>query len=158
SWQRSYLIMAMLSRLRPWLSPSPSPRHGRRSSTQPPLRVEELETRCLLATVGLTPGWATFGQVFPQGEMWESVQIDKLPTQTDVNTYWPDGSIRFAVLSAWVPQAGDYTLYPSDPAEGALKPDLPDADVQFNIGSTTYTAALPRSLDDFDRWLDGPVA
>ncbi|MDP3685470.1 MAG: hypothetical protein Q8R32_01415, partial [bacterium] len=53
-------------------------------------------TQTVLADVGLTSGWATFGQALPQGAARDALQIGDLETQTDVKTRWPDGSIRFA--------------------------------------------------------------
>jgi hypothetical protein len=62
--------------------------------------------------IHLTPGWATFGQALPQGFATTSVQIDGLTTQCDVKTLWPDDSIRFAILTAFVTVEGDYTVVP----------------------------------------------
>src|SRR5262245_3641908 len=52
-----------------------------------------------LATYTLSPGWATFGLALPQGAA-KAVQVGSLQTQTDVKVRWPDGSIRFAIVSA----------------------------------------------------------
>ena len=54
------------------------------------------QTGGTVATVGLTAGWATFGEALPQGQATGALQIGSLPTQTDVKNRWPDGSIRFA--------------------------------------------------------------
>src|SRR5687768_6869340 len=51
-----------------------------------------------IGTVTLTPGWATFGQVVPQGAARDGLKVGAFDTQTDVKTRWPDGSIRFAVV------------------------------------------------------------
>ena len=53
-----------------------------------------------LATYQLGRGWATFGLALPQGAARGAVAVGTLPTQTDVKTRWPDGSIRFAVVTA----------------------------------------------------------
>jgi hypothetical protein len=52
-----------------------------------------------VATVQLTPGWVTFGQAVPQGKAVAGLQVQGVLTQTDVKTRWPDGSIRFAVVT-----------------------------------------------------------
>src|SRR5262249_21170678 len=51
-----------------------------------------------VATVGLTAGWATFGEAIPQGRATAGLQVGSLPTQTDVKNRWPDGSIKFAIV------------------------------------------------------------
>ena len=55
-----------------------------------------------IGTVHLQGGWATFGQAVPQGlaPSGQSLRIGSEPTQTDVKNRWPDGSIKFAVLTA----------------------------------------------------------
>src|SRR4051812_1962167 len=63
-----------------------------------------------LATYQFGPGWATFGLALPQGAASSSVAVGSLPTQTDVKTTWPDGSIRFAVVTANIPSAGAYAI------------------------------------------------
>ncbi len=61
----------------------------------------------------LTRGWATFGIALPQGVARGGLKVGKLPTQTDVKTTWPDGSIRFAVVTASVVTAGAYSITPA---------------------------------------------
>ncbi|MBI3464663.1 MAG: hypothetical protein HY000_16650 [Planctomycetes bacterium] len=109
-----------------------------------------------LASVGLGPGWATFGEALPQGAARDGLQIGNLTTQTDVKARWTDGSIRFAIVSAAVPEAGVYDISEGLPSSGSFTPSLPDAAVLFNIGGTVYTAALPDAASD-DRWLSGPL-
>ena len=46
-----------------------------------------------------TKGWATFGLAVPAGAARSGLQVGTFPTQTDVKVRWPDGSIRFAVVS-----------------------------------------------------------
>jgi hypothetical protein len=109
-----------------------------------------------LANVGLTPGWATVAEALPDGAATGGLQLGGLATQTDVKTRWPDGSIRFATVSAYVPVAGTYTLTPTAaPAAGTFTPTNPNAHVQFNIGGTIYTANLPTTPSS-DTWLSGP--
>src|SRR4051812_7051914 len=63
-----------------------------------------------IGTIGLTPGWATFGQAVPQGAAPSGLQVGSLLTQTDVKTRWPDGSIRFAVVSVNALATGNYAI------------------------------------------------
>ena len=62
-----------------------------------------------VATVGLTPGWATFGQALPQGAATNGLQVGNLATQTDVKNTWPDGSIRFAIVTVNATTAGNFS-------------------------------------------------
>jgi hypothetical protein len=111
-----------------------------------------------IATIGLTPGWITFGQAVPQGAAHGGLKIGGLETQTDVKTTWPDGSIRFAVLTANVPAAGSYAVTGALASAGApLTPSLPAASATFTIEGVVYTATLPSALSA-DRWLSGPLA
>ena len=111
-----------------------------------------------IATIGLTAGWITFGQAVPQGVAPTGLKIGILDTQTDVKTTWPDGSIRFAVLTANVPAAGSYTVVPAPVAGGVpLEPPLPAASVTLTSGGAAYTATLASTLST-DRWLSGPLA
>lgn len=145
----------------PRRSSSPS----RKRSRVPRYRfyLEELEPRQLLdsgttgalAWVGLTPGWATFGQVLPMGSAY-GLQIGDLPTQNDIKNVWDDGTIRFVIVSAWVPEAGDYPLWAADPEFGAFTPAVPNAQVRLTISGTQYTATLPTNFNTYDPWLVGP--
>jgi len=107
-----------------------------------------------IAVHTLTPGWTSFGQAVPQGAAPSGLQVGSLFTQTDVKTRWPDGSIRFAVVTASVPAAGTYAISPAPLAGGAFTPALPSASVALAIGGTTYTAALP-PVSASDMWLSG---
>jgi len=78
-----------------------------------------------IATVGLTAGWATFGQAVPPGGSTTSLKIGSLTTQTDVKSRWPDGSIKFAVVTANVPSAGSYAITAAPAPAGTLTPALP---------------------------------
>ena len=110
-----------------------------------------------LATIQLTPGWATFGQALPQGAATSGVRVGSFPTQTDVKNRWPDGSIRFAVISVFVPAAGNFPLEPAAIATGTFTPALPAASVTLTIAGVTYTATQPSAASS-DRWLSGPLA
>jgi hypothetical protein len=109
-----------------------------------------------VASVGLSAGWATFGQALPQGAAADGVQVGTLTTQTDVKNRWPDGSIRFAVLTVNAPSAGTYPIVPSTAASGTFVPSSPSATVTLTIGGVPYAAALPSS-PSADPWLSGPL-
>ncbi len=55
---------------------------------------------------GGTPRPVTISRVFRQGEVPQFAQAvvggQKAPTQCDVKSRWPDGSLRHAILSFWV--------------------------------------------------------
>src|SRR4051812_26796375 len=110
-----------------------------------------------LATIHLTPGWATSGQALPQGAAPSGVRVGTFPTQTDVKNRWPDGSIRFAVVSVFVPAAGNFPLEPTAIATGTFTPALPPTSVTLTIAGVAYTATQPQT-PSADRWLSGPLA
>src|SRR5689334_21699778 len=111
-----------------------------------------------IATVHLTPGWATFGEAVPRGVAFDGLQVGTLTTQTDVKNYWDeDGSIRFAVVTVNVPAEGDYAITPGPTATGALTPALPKAAVTLTVGGVPYIANLPANLSA-NNWLSGPLA
>jgi len=110
-----------------------------------------------IGTIGLTPGWATFGQAVPQGAAPSGLQVGSLLTQTDVKTRWPDGSIRFAVVTVNALAAGNYAIAAAPIASGAFTPAVPAASVALSIGTATYTATLP-AVASTDVWLSGPLA
>jgi hypothetical protein len=107
--------------------------------------------------VGLTAGWATFGEALPPGQAFEGLQIGAFETQTDIKNRWPDGSIKFAIVTANIPAAGTYDLIPSPLQSGAFTPVVPSASVTLSIRGTRYTASLPASPGS-DRWMNGPLA
>ena len=107
-----------------------------------------------IAVHAMTPGWTSFGQAVPQGAAPSGLQVGSLFTQTDVKTRWPDGSIRFAVVTANVPRAATYAISAAPIASGAFTPALPSASVALAVGGTTYTAALP-TVSANDLWLSG---
>lgn len=86
------------------------------------MQLEQLETRLnlnyyrdslctnVIALHSLTSGWVTFGQTLLPGVAYESLSLGDLPTQVDPKTFYNDGSIRFAVITAYVPQNGLYEL------------------------------------------------
>jgi hypothetical protein len=109
-----------------------------------------------VATVGLTPGWATFGQALPPGAATGALQVGSLTTQTDVKSTWPDGSIRFAIVTVNATSAGSYSISPAGPSAGTFAPDLPAAAVVLTINGVAYTAVLPAAPAG-DVWLSGPL-
>jgi chitobiase/beta-hexosaminidase-like protein/Big-like domain-containing protein len=109
-----------------------------------------------VATVGLTPGWATFGQALPQGAATGGLQVGSLTTQTDVKNTWPDGSIRFAVVTVKATTAGNFAITPTAASAGPFAPGLPTAAVALTIDGVAYTADLP-PVPAGDRWLSGPL-
>src|SRR5262245_47809417 len=110
-----------------------------------------------IATVALTPGWATFGQAVPPGAARDGLKVRNLPTQADIKNRWPDGSIRFAIVTVYAPVADSYDVTPAAAAGGTFTPFLPTASVALTIGGATYTAALPNTPST-DLWLSGPLA
>ena len=108
-----------------------------------------------IASVTLTSGWATFGQAVPAGAAL-GLQIPGVATQTDVKSRWPDGTIKFAVVTARITTAGTYTLVPATAATGTFAPALPPVTATFTIGGVAHTATLP-SAPSSDVWLAGPL-
>jgi all-beta uncharacterized protein/VCBS repeat protein len=114
------------------------------------------QTTGTIATVGLTAGWATFGEAVPQGQATTGLQVGTLPTQTDIKNRWPDGSIKFAIVTVNVPAAGNYAVTAAAGASGSFAPAVPIATVTLTISGTSYVAALP-STPGTDVWLAGPL-
>ena len=108
-----------------------------------------------LANYRLGAGWATFGLALPQGASREAVTVGTLATQTDVKTRWPDGSIRFAVVSARVTTAATYAITPAAASSGRVRSAWPAASVEMVIGPGRWLAPLPAAIGDL--WLDGPL-
>jgi hypothetical protein len=109
-----------------------------------------------LATYRLGAGAATFGIVLPQGTTTSGVQIGTLTTQTDVKNRWPDGSIKFAVVSAEVPSAGTYAVNPAAAPSGTFTPNRPAIVLSFAINGVTWNASVS-GFDPSNGWLNGPV-
>src|SRR3954452_24140237 len=107
-----------------------------------------------IATVGLTSGWATFGQAVPQGAAAAALKVGTLTTQTDVKSRWADGSIKFALVTVSVPSAGSYAISAAAAPAGTLTPALPTASVTLTIGGVAYVAALP-AAPSADLWMSG---
>jgi hypothetical protein len=88
--------------------PSDMSRHPGWALAAPSLQSTAIEP--FVAQYRLYQGWATFGLVVPQGVARTGLKIDGLEMQADIKTHWPDGSIRFAVITAAVPKAGLYKI------------------------------------------------
>jgi hypothetical protein len=109
-----------------------------------------------LPTIKATTGWVTFGQALPRGAAKGGLRLGELETQTDVKTRWPDGSIRFAIVSAKVRTPGAYQAVAVPQAEGGFNPKIPKAMVRFRIDSEVWVADLPDKPSN-DVWLNGPL-
>ena len=110
-----------------------------------------------VARMTFTPGWATFGLAVPARAARDGLQVGAYPTQTDVKVRWPDGSIRFAIVTARITTAGSYAITPA-PAPiggGALGVAAPRASVALTIQGRPYTAAVIPNRSD--PWLNGPL-
>ena len=108
-----------------------------------------------VGTVHLTQGWVTFGQAVPQGKAAAGLQVEGVITQTDVKTRWPDGSIRFAVVTVKAPAAGDYAVLPGTASGGSFSTGAPNASATFTTGGVVYRAVLP--VVGSNAWLTGPL-
>src|SRR4029078_1706516 len=86
------------------------------------------------------PGWARFGQALPQGAAAGALKVGTLATQTDVKTTWPDGSIRFAVVTVKAPSSGTYAITAAAAGGGTFTPSLPTASVTLAISGQNYVA------------------
>src|SRR5262249_45774502 len=79
---------------------------------------------------------------------------------TDVKTRWPDGSIRFAIVTARITRAGTYPLTPGPLITDTLTPSpLPLVWLAFATGSDArqeYTVR-PAEKGSGDVWLRGPL-
>src|SRR4029079_8639053 len=103
------------------------------------LNQSSLRADSAIATVHLTPGWATFGEAVPRGVAFDGLQVGTLTTQTDVKNYWDeDGSIRFAIITVNVPAEGDYAIAAGPTAAGVLTPAPPKASVTLTVGGVPY--------------------
>ena len=115
-----------------------------------------LNAQTTIATVTLTSGWATFGQAVPQGAATAALKVGSLTTQTDVKSRWPDGSIKFALVTVNVPTSGSFAITAGTPTSGTFAPILPRASVTLTIGGVAYVATLPTSVAT-DSWMSGPL-
>lgn len=112
-----------------------------------------------VGTVELSAGSASFGQVFPQGVVWESVQVGSLPTQTDALCWWDDGSVRFARVHVEVPATGNYSLIDGPADQNKLQQTAPPPFwVLFNVGDEVFfTPPIPTNPNQWDIFAEGPL-
>ncbi len=118
--------------------------------------VQAVPGYAVVATYTFTAGLTTVGVTLPQGTTASGVQVGTLPTQTDVKTRWPDGTIRFAAVSARIPTTGTYPLATATAPSGTFAVTWPTVTLALDIGGVTWFAdagAFPGS----NLWLDGPV-
>ena len=109
-----------------------------------------------LTSYALTRGWATFGLALPRGVATTALKVGPLPTQTDVKVRWPDGSIRFAVVTANILKDGNYSIIAAPaPAGTQVASAAARASVTLSIGGKPYVATVPAALGD--AWLNGPL-
>jgi len=119
----------------------------------------------------------TFGQVFKKGDIKQGVLVSapKASVQADVKRKYDDGSVRFAVVSAIIPElTGETTVALGDGIEDQLAKPLPvqaadllrtgfDATVTLKFPDGAERSASARKLLDpagagARTWLAGPVA
>jgi len=111
----------------------------------------------VLAAQTFTRGWATFGLALPQGATKSAVRVGTLPTQTDVKVRWPDGSIRFAVVTANVTRTGGLPIVAGPTATGSLSAAPAAVSVTLTVGGRPYVATLLSAETHSDFWLNGPL-
>lgn len=111
-----------------------------------------------LVTYDLTAGWHTFGLALPEGTA-RAVGVGTLPTQCDVKTRWPDGSIRFAIVTVQITTDGAYPITAVAPARRAAAPVAsawPTVSVAFTIAGSRWVADLPDAHTQ-SAWLSGSL-
>lgn len=121
------------------------------AATVAPLRGTPPEAP--LATLTVTRGWATFGQVLPRGAARGGLRVGTLPTQTDVKNRWPDGSIRFAIVTAEIPSDATYDVVAEAHVPAPFAPRVPEAVVTLQVDGDVLVARM--AATSRDRWLDG---
>lgn len=117
-----------------------------------------------LATYQFTStGWATFGIVLPKGEASGGLKVGSWVTQTDIKNQWPDGSIRYAILTTHVTTTGSYGITQAPAATGSFTPVVPSASLTLSIESAGFGSSwvpwvsnLPSTVSS-DMWLNGPL-
>jgi len=150
-----------------------------RAQATVPCRTESKGT---LATYKFeSAGWATFGLALPAGAAC-GVKVGELATQTDVKRRWPDGSVRFAVVTAKIASPGEFPIQPVAPSSSVQSPgsespfrspgsespfrvavQSPGSESQFRVAQVTLTidgtpwVAVPRPAATADAWLTGPL-
>ena len=141
---------------KPGLSQEPAEKPLEKPSQAVPPPTKPTVKPTVVANFVFSEGWATFGLALPQGTTWEGLKVGSEKTQTDVQTRWPDGSVRFAAVTAWLPKAGTYAIWTGPENPGKFQPQVPDATVRLQIGNRQFTAQCPAKPSQ-DFWLDGPL-
>jgi hypothetical protein len=94
---------------------------------------------------GLSPAkggtWLTYGLALPR----QSTLKPAGNRQVDVKCLWPDGSIRFAVVTEGPPAQSE-----------SFAPSVPDVQVQLLMDAESWTATLPTERST-DLWLSGAL-
>jgi len=119
------------------------------------------------------------GRAFAKGQFAGAVQLKyngtSIPTQTDVKNRWSDGSIRFAVLSAVIPNIAsssqakvEFESVPAptsvtQPSLGSFLSSNPnfDASITATVSGTTNVVTLRQMLSQgavAEPWMQGPIA
>ena len=92
----------------------------------------------------------------PEGVAASGIQVGSLTTQTDVKNRWPDGSIKFAVVSVKVPAGGRFPLTSATAPTNTFSPVRPDIAVTFTINGIVWTARAG-AFSPANSWPVGPV-
>ena len=104
-----------------------------------------------------SPGWATFGIVVPKGKVFAGLSVGNLETQNDVKNRWSDGSIRYAILTTLIQNAGTYEIFEKNIPTGSFTPKIPAAELTMDIEKWgIYKSVLSDSVSS-DLWLNGPL-
>jgi hypothetical protein len=106
----------------------PPPKQPWPSPTQPP------PSPAMARVTAVSPAW-TMGHSFPKGAVPAGKALacsSGAPVQIDQRTDWPDGSMRFGVLSA-VNASGTCTLTPVDPKPSAALPPVAGLPVTIEL-------------------------
>lgn len=144
---------------------------GARAQDRPPANTLVLRA----ASGGDVP--VRFGRPFVQGEIHGAPQAvlggTRLPTQADVKTRWPDGSVQHAILSFILPRAAaggaaTISFADADRTPGAalsraamLDPGFDfDATIRITHAAGTQVASARKMLEagDYTVWCAGPIA
>lgn len=149
-------IVAAVGRMGPVVDAAAAELRALRPAPAPVPVPVPVPTPTVLANYLIGQGWATFGLALPQGSARGGVQVGTLATQTDVKTVWPDGSIRFAVVTAQSPAQAFYGITAGSPSQARFTPVWPSAMAVVTTGGSTYVASLP-PFSGADSWLIGDL-
>ncbi len=111
----------------------------------------------------------TFGQVFKPGYVPQGSTLEiGTPTQVDSKTFYPDGSLKHAILTTEVPSGSDTVLVLETEASSPLTPSLDlnsliasgyNLTASLNVVGTNYSASAIDFLQNAQvtTWLSGPL-